>query len=199
MQRRGYGWVCVATVVLAGCGDQEDRRPIAEVRTVQPIAGNARTVRAGSPQATAAEATPPKALEWLAPDGWVETSPRPVRLVTFEVGPAAEAECYVTVLGGDGGGVGLNVSRWREQMGLEPLGREAVAELPTITLAGREAPWVELTGAYQGMESEVRSDWMLLGAVALLDEKAVFVKMVGPEAVVRAERERFIGFCGSLK
>ena len=199
MQRRGYGWVCVATVVLAGCGAQEDRRPIAEVRRLPPIAGNARTVRAGSPQAAAAEATPPKALQWLAPDGWVEARPRPVRLVTFEVGPAAEAECYVTVLGGDGGGVELNVNRWREQMGLDPLGREAVAELPTITLAGREAPWVELTGVYQGMRGEARPDWMLLAAAALLDEEAVFVKMVGPEAVVRAERDRFIAFCGSLR
>jgi len=142
---------------------------------------------------------PSSPYTWAAPDGWVEARPRPVRLVTFEVGPAAEAECYVTVLGGDGGGVGLNVNRWREQMGLDPLGGEAVAELPTITLAGREAPWVELTGAYQGMRGEARPDWMLLGAVALLEEEAVFVKMVGPEAVVRGERDGFIAFCGSLK
>ena len=72
MQRRGYWWVCVATVVLAGCGDREDRRPIAEVRTVPPVAASAQTVRAGSRQAAAAEAVRPKALQWVAPDGWVE-------------------------------------------------------------------------------------------------------------------------------
>jgi hypothetical protein len=39
----------------------------------------------------------------------------------------------------------------------------------------------------------------MLGLICPLPERTLFVKLVGPAATVRAERERFEEFCRSLR
>ncbi len=138
-------------------------------------------------------------LRWKAPEGWAAGQAAPARLVTFKIGPARETECYVAVLGGSGGGVVMNVNRWRDQMGQPPLADDAVAALPRLSLLGQEAPIIEAAGTFTDMQGQKRGGAMLLGTMCRIEEVTLFVKMVGPEAQVRAERERFLAFCSSLE
>lgn len=66
-------------------------------------------------------------IRWTLPAGWHEEKGAPGRLATYRLGDRdPRVEMTVTRLAGAGGGLLGNVSRWRDQMGLEPL---APAEL----------------------------------------------------------------------
>jgi hypothetical protein len=138
-------------------------------------------------------------LRWQVPEGWRQAPPKPVRIVTFHVGPDDRTECYVSSLSGDGGGVRANIDRWRGQMGAKPSTPEEFAALETVRILGVDAALVEVHGGYQGMNGEQIADATLLGAVAPLDGRILFVKLVGPSEVVAAEREAFLAFCRSLE
>jgi hypothetical protein len=135
-------------------------------------------------------------LAWDAPASWVQGPPRAMREVTFAVGDPP-AECYVAVLGGTGGGVLSNVNRWRAQVGEAPLmDADSLERLPML---GREGVLMEAGGSFEGMSGEEVEGALLLGAIVLLPDRAVFVKMVGPRESVAPEREAFRSFCGSLR
>ena len=147
-------------------------------------------------RAPSESAAPP--LVWAVPDGWGDGLPNPMRAGSFIVAGSPETECYVAVLSGDGGGVAANVNRWRRQMGAESLSPEEIGSLPTITVLGQPCPVVELSGVFTPMSGPSRADWCLLGVVCSLPDETVFVKMTGPEDVVRGQRARFVSFCESL-
>lgn len=192
--------VVVVFVALAGCGNQSSRKEITETRTV----ANAAAPSAPESKSLGESVSKPakqdtRAFTWTPPDGWVSAPATSKRLINFKVGPPPEAECYVTVLKGGGGGVVMNVNRWRDQMGQAPISEEAIALLPKITAVGQEAPLVEVSGAFKGMGSDAKEGYMLLGVVCERSGEGVFVKMTGPEETVKAQRDNFIAFCGSLK
>jgi hypothetical protein len=135
-------------------------------------------------------------FRWQDPEGWSRGPDRPMREVSYQVG---EAECYVTLLGGAGGGVTANINRWREQMGAEVLSEAEITALPRIPFLGGEAVLVEIPGAYVGMGDADVPEALMLGAVCMLGDASVFVKMIGPRATVEAEREAFQEFCGSME
>lgn len=133
---------------------------------------------------------------WEAPESWTKAPDRAMRLVTFMAGAENPAECYITTLSGAAGGVEANANRWREQMGQPALHLEAMAALPTIPVLGKEAALVEVYSPSTGGDQDGRG---LLGVICELEDQVVFVKMVGPQATVQAEKDRFLAFCGSLK
>jgi hypothetical protein len=197
---------------LAACGDSE-RRAVSETRTVMPsdsppaaAASSAARFGLQGAHAAAPQAEGKPALIWQAPDGWRDAGTKGLRLANFKVGAASEAECYVTVLGGTGGGVGLNVNRWRAQLGLPEASPDELAALPKIPMLGGEAVFVDIAGIYGAMGDGVhtsvetaRQDYGLLGAIVIRGSDAVFAKMTGPLDVVRAEREKFTAFVGSIQ
>jgi hypothetical protein len=185
--------VLLGCVGLVACGKQEARKEITETRTV--------TTPPPPATPTMRPEQPAKAFTWTAPEGWVKAPSTAMRLANFKVGPPSEAECYVAVLKGAAGGVEMNINRWRGQMGLEnePLNAEAIAKLPKIEVAGREAPFVEIPGNYTSMSGKAEPGYLLLGTICDLGNETLFVKMVGPEATVQAQREHFIAFCKSLQ
>ena len=138
-------------------------------------------------------------ITWSAPAGWARGPERSMRAVTYFVDPQGEAECYVTLLGGDGGGAEANIMRWVAQMGATPLTSEQLANLERVPMLGTEGLLVEADGSYQGMNGENIEGARLLGTVCLLPNRAVFVKLIGPRAIVDGAREDFIAFCESLK
>ena len=192
-------------LVLAGCGREDSSHGIAETRALdQPRAGHAPEAGAQAPAmpegfvhppmtaaadpAAVATATPTGALRWTPPQGWIQGPARPMRLVSFSPPENPGVDCYVTVLGGDGGGIAENVNRWRSQLKLAALSDEAVASLPRIRVLGRSAPMVEIDGGALG----------LYGVVCPLGDETIFVKMTGPTEALRADRATFIEFCKSL-
>ncbi len=136
---------------------------------------------------------------WRAPEGWTQGPPRPLREVTFFAGERGEVECYVSVLGGDGGGVRSNLDRWRTQMGRGALSAQELAALEHVPSLGVRAALIEVQGDYRGMGGEEVADGALLGAVAMLEGRTVFVKLIGPAAAVAVERDRFRAFVSSLE
>ncbi len=135
---------------------------------------------------------------WDVPAGWTTSGPRAMRIVSFVVGANGETECYVTVLGGDGGGVEPNLDRWRDQLGLAPFTSAEFASLPTVEILGVEAALFEGYGSFSGMGAAERDDAGMLGVVCMLADRTLFVKMIGAGDEVRAERENFLRFCRSL-
>jgi hypothetical protein len=115
------------------------------------------------------------------------------------MGPSGKSECYVTVLSGPAGGVDANLNRWQEQMGQPPLEATAIQALPRLTVLGREAPFMEATGDFTGMDGQTQGSSALLGVICPLEDRALFVKMTGPRDEVLAEKENFVAFCESLR
>lgn len=153
----------------------------------------------GDAHAALFQSARPAGLQWETPEGWTRAPDRPVRLATFLVGPDRNVECYVTVLGGGAGGVSANLNRWREEMGQPHLTSAELASLPVLEMAGRDAALLEVTGDFAGKMGGQLDRAMLLGVVCPLDDQVLFVKLTGPEDMVRPERDNFIRFCESLR
>jgi hypothetical protein len=155
----------------------------------------------GAPADATVPAQPTGPLTWTAPEGWRPTGPRPMREVTFQMGPPeANAECYVALLPGDAGGLEANLNRWAvQQMGHAPLSAEAVAALPKIELMDTEVPLLALEGDFTDMSGATESAQGFLGVALIRPDMSVFVKFTGPAELVQAERERFVAFVASLE
>src|SRR5690606_181737 len=83
-------------------------------------------------------------LSFDLPATWTELPPQQFRDANFRAGDGVE--CYVTMLGGDGGGLLANVNRWRGQIGLQTTDAASLVGLPTVPMLGGEATLVELVG-----------------------------------------------------
>jgi hypothetical protein len=136
-------------------------------------------------------------LHWTTPSGWREVAPTSLRQANFVLGGDVEAQCYLTVLAGDGGGVAANVNRWREQMSLEHMTAVEVDALPRIDFFGQRALYVDLLGTWTGGGAEA-ADHRMLG-VALVDAGAAkFLKLLGPKRVVDDQVEAFEALAASF-
>jgi len=139
-------------------------------------------------------------LRWETPAGWAQAERSQMRPVNLTFGPNKEGECYLAMLPGGAGGVLANVNRWRKQMAQPELTEEDLAKLPQKTLMGIQGVYVTVDGAYTNVGApEAKPDQRLQGIVASLGEAGLFVKMVGPKALVEANTAAFDQFIASLK
>ncbi|MBX7258470.1 MAG: hypothetical protein K1Y02_19055 [Candidatus Hydrogenedentes bacterium] len=141
----------------------------------------------------------PAVLTWTAPDTWKPAPEKAMRVVTFTIGESGQTECYITSVSKAAGGAEENINLLRRQMGQEPLDAAGVEALPKVTVLGQPSPFLEVQGAYTGMDGSKRENYLMYAVVSPADERTVFVKLTGPEAEVKAERDRFVAFCESLK
>jgi hypothetical protein len=187
-------------VLLSACGEAPRDVGYAGRRSApaltEPVRSKSAGERfgAGKPVSEGQPQGPP--LAWSAPKGWVELAPTQMRIVNFKVGD--EGECYLTILGGDGGGISGNVNRWRGQLGLGDLSDSEVEALPKMSVLGREASIVDLRGSYTGMGVDAKEGWALLGAITTSSRFTLFVKFIGPEPLLKSEAAGFEAFCSSL-
>ena len=207
----GTGWLMYGTVFRARGGTLFVKMvgPAEEVRaerekfvafcgSIRRPGGPPQTQNAGS-QSSQGTARPSQ-FAWTAPGGWMEEPKRSMREVSYSIGDAGEAECYISILGGGAGGVEANVNRWRDQVGLEPLSPKAISELPQVDVLGGKATLFEAAGEFTGMgDATAASGQAILGIIRELDSNVLFVKMVGPAELVNTERDNFISFCTSLR
>jgi len=115
-----------------------------------------------------------------------------MRVANFRVAGDERAECYLTVLGGDGGGLAANVNRWRAQMSQAPAAAAEIEALPRAPFFGRDATFLDVTGTWTGMSGkETDADYELLGFLLVDPAGSIFLKMVGPRAVIGGEIESF--------
>jgi len=141
--------------------------------------------------AVASMAGDQQGLAWMAPGTWTKGAEKPQRTVTYQT--PGGAECYVTVMGGEAGGIGGNVNRWRDQLGQAALPAEELEKLEHLPMLGLDGRMVAIEGA----GSQAGNG--LLGALVFAGTRTVFVKLTGPKEAVAKETENFKAFAQSLK
>jgi hypothetical protein len=211
--RNGFGWIAVCAFCLAACAgpaDGNEAPPVEEAAAEAPAAD--RPARAlpfpGADAPTQPPAGGPVRLTWDVPEGWEEVRPdSPMRLAQFRVpGPEGDASLTVFYFGpGQGGDPMANAVRWAEQFD-QPDGTSSVERMQVTDLEGSlPVRLVEVTGTFDGGMTMTAAPpveqpgWMLLGAIAQGPDAPWFFKLTGPEATVRANRERMVGMMRSLR
>ena len=203
--------VLLAAIFLAGCSkapdvtvrelDEDEQAPKVNVTSSERFKAVAQMVGMGGgkgqPSSKPNDGGP--RLVWKTPEGWTEIPSAMMRDANFTFGANGEGECYVSRLTGDGGGLEANVNRWRKQMGLSPATPEEVAGLPHRETLGRESVFVQLDGDYSSVgAATAKKDQRLLGLIVIVEGGGLFVKMIGPKALVEQNSAQFDSFCESL-
>ncbi len=159
----------------------------------------------GTPPETAPDKNPlggsNQGVTWTTPAGWTRATDKATRIVTLVPPGAKQTECAVSSLPGTGGGLKSNVDRWRGQIGLAPCTADEFAKLPKLTVCGQEAVLLDLLGTFEdGMTGRSFPQARMLGAIALMADRSLFVKLTGPESEVdEAVKNGFLELCASLK
>jgi len=139
----------------------------------------------------------PSTMAYDLPEGWVDAGASSMRIVNLRT--PGSSQCYVIRLVGEAGGLTANLNRWRGEVGLEPVERAELDALTKVELLGHPVGLLEVSGEYLGMGEQAGSGMTLLGVALIGSESSLFVKMVGSEADVAAERQSFIDFLDSLR
>ena len=192
---------------VCGCGKDGDAVPIDGKRVLvaprpeQRMAAGTKmrfsgpSMDSGGGSAQAAMPT----LAWDLPAGWMELAPTQMRTGNFSVPAFPGLECTITILPGGGGGLAANLNRWRKQMGLPALTEADIAALPRVKLLGADAASIVMDGTYSGGQEGASPGFTMAAVVLDRPGAAIFVKMVGPTAAVRAEIGHFRALCASLR
>ncbi|MFN0241975.1 MAG: hypothetical protein ACKVWV_03715 [Planctomycetota bacterium] len=139
-------------------------------------------------------------LAWTTPEGWIELPPRTMRAANFRVAGDERAECYLTLLSGEAGGLAANVNRWRTQMSQPPYSIDELRALTTSELLGRSAAFVDFTGTWTGMSStDKQASYRLVGLLLVAPEGSAFLKMVGPDSVLATQIDAFRALAKSFR
>jgi hypothetical protein len=131
------------------------------------------------------------------PDGWKEIPNPPMLLAKYVIQGSgdAKADVNISALAGTGGGLMMNINRWRGQLGLSPLSEEDFSkEARTMDLAGGKATLVDLTGTDKaGKRSR------LVGIIAPQTDQTWFYKLIGDPQIVEQQKDAFTKFIQTAK
>jgi hypothetical protein len=98
--------------------------------------------------------------------------------------------------GGAGGGLLMNVNRWRAQLSLNPLDEAALAkESKAFEASGAKGVLVD----FSGTESENGVASRCVAVMVPQPHATWFYKLMGPAALVAREREAFLTFVRSVQ
>jgi hypothetical protein len=196
-------------LVLSGCKDRQItayRAPKDPAVAAQPAASGALpadhppigggAAPAPGDGATMANTAVPTAggsdLKWSAPAAWTTKAGSAMRKGSYAVKrDGAEADFAITAFPGDTGGLHANINRWRGQVGLSPASpAELDAAVQHLDGQGLHFDVVELAGP---------SGTRLLGAITSHNGNSWFFKLMGPDAVVAAEKATFLAFLQTVQ
>ena len=157
---------------MAGGSDRE--------RTLQHAPDDGRSPGGRSPQ-----------LHYDTPAGWREQPAKGERLANFIVGEGPQAaELTVIPLGNEAGDLVANVNRWRGQVGLPPIERDAVeSEAEPIDVGRDKGTYIRLVGAERS----------ILAVLYPTGDRIVFITLKGGNELVAQEVENFQSFVHSLE
>jgi hypothetical protein len=142
-------------------------------------------------------------VRWTIPNGWTSQPPRAMRVATYRVPAAKDAEageCGVFYFGkGQGGSADENIARWGDQF-------EGGKPVTTVeTVSGLKVHRVQIAGTYLApsgpmmQSSGKKPGYRLLGAIVEAPEGLVFFKCTGPAATIAASERAFDGMVKSLE
>jgi hypothetical protein len=208
----------LAVCMLSSCSRVKERMEITETREISthaaPAEAGATSEQRFGPALRAMGMDRPEEqqgpqpslrdlLTWTAPPGWSEAQPggdpSGMRLVDMRFGEKQEGECYISIMPGPAGGLNANLNRWRKQMGQPDYTDEEIAKLPKKPLFKRDGVYAEFDGDYKGVGmTEASKGYRLAGVIHSADQATIFVKMIGPKALVEANTAAFDQFCQSI-
>jgi len=204
----------VGLLAAAGCSDggsytvertrtarASDPPVIPGITTAERFGWRPQPGEEGRAQMTPQRPPAPPPLIADLPEAWERVPETQFRQINTRVAASPEAECYLTFLPGDGGGDLANVNRWRSELALAPIDAAAVTGLPRTQLIGQPALRVDFTGNFTGMGGQQIAEARLLGVLLTRPNMpgALFVKFVGPAAVVAEHEANFDSFVGSVR
>jgi hypothetical protein len=135
---------------------------------------------------------------WQVPADWKEIAGGPFLVAKFSIGSGDKQQTSVNVSmsQGQGGGLLLNVNRWRGQLGLAPFSESDVTkQMTSVDTAGGKAMFVDMTGTDAKTGSKAR----LVAAVVPQQGQTWFYKLMGDEQIVEREKDTFSKFVQSVK
>jgi hypothetical protein len=132
-------------------------------------------------------------FQYTKPEGWKEIpDPKGIRNVVFEIDNGAVEVGVMSA----GGGLLMNVNRWRGQVHLQPIDDEQLhKETQPIEVAGAGAHYVDLTGPAAAGKAPER----ILGVILPRGEQTWFFTMKGPADLVEQQKPAFEAFVKSVR
>lgn len=126
------------------------------------------------------------------PQGWTELPADQMRVGNYSVaGKNGKAQVSIIPLPGTSGGELENFNRWRGQVGLSPLGADALAkEAVEVQVAGAPARLFEMSG----VSPQTKVNTRILAAMQNHGESMWFFKMMGDDELVREQKPAFVAF-----
>ena len=146
-------------------------------------------------------------LSFDAPAAWKSTPASGMRRAVLEVPGekgADGAKLIVFAFNGGGGGVDANVERWRKTFkGTD--GETPKADVKVVKGKNVDVTRVEIVGFYhptafpgQPAQPDI-PEAKLLGAIVLTDSTGFFIRLVGPEKLIKAAAPDFDNLVASIK
>jgi len=132
------------------------------------------------------------------PAGWKEIPNPPMLLAKYVIqgNGGAMADVNVSMLGGTGGGVMANVTRWRGQLGLSPMTEEDFSkQAQTVDVAGKKGTLVDMTGT----DAKTGQKTRLIGIIAPEANDTWFYKLMGDPQIVEQQKDTFTKFIQTAK
>lgn len=186
------GWVlsCLAVLVLNGCGKEEVR-----VYTAPKDQTVAATATATATNLTASSKG--GHIHWTLPVGWVEKPASGMRVGSFSITApdGQQADVSVIPLSGGAGSDLDNVNRWRDQIGLANVTKEA---LPSVTEKAEIGDASGLLVDMLGVEPQAKRPTRIVGAMLPVADTTWFFKMMGPDGLVDEQKPAFKLFLKSI-
>jgi hypothetical protein len=150
---------------------------------------------AASPMAGGGDDSKPN---WQVPSDWKEVPGGQFLTAKFMLAGADNAQAAVNVSrsAGTGGGLAMNINRWRGQLGLAPWSdSELQQQAQSLDTPAGKATLVEMTGtdARSGQKAA------LVGIIVPQADQTWFYKLMGNPDLVQKQKEAFTGFVKSAK
>lgn len=193
-------WPLLLPLALAACRDPKiEVYQIPKESTPPPAQLAAPTPHPGMPGAdtmagaTVATAEGPS-LTWTAPAAWRPKGGSTMRKGSYAVGPqdGPAGDMAITAFPGDVGGDLANLNRWRAQLQLPPIeASELAGALTPLEANGLKMLIADINGGDNAQR--------MLGAIVPFNGATWFFKLVGPAAVVGAEKDAFLAMLRTVK
>jgi hypothetical protein len=136
--------------------------------------------------------TGPPPIKWQTPENWRAVSPSSMRYASFtaQAENGEKIDISVVTFPGDGGSDPDNINRWRGQIGLPPIDKNAVtSQIAPLKTADATFSTADIVGA------KART----IAAWTRHDGRVWFFKATGPSAAVEKEKPNFVKFIESVR
>ena len=189
-------------LLLAGCGRDEIKvyrvskeEPKAPAPAAPQSDNNA--MPPGHPPISGMPSAARANVSWTLPDGWEEINPGRMSRGTFMITNDAglQAQVSITPLPGLEGKEVPIVNMWRQQVGLSELSDDdAAKELKPVEIGGQPGRMFNVTG-----KSDTGSSMRIVTAIVSREGVSWFYKLIGDDALVEAQKPRFVSFLNSIR